>query len=154
MKSNHMLTYCWDQTRFFSLFLTHFYGFIFSFFAVRCWLWPSSTFSWGLWSQPAPDFACPKLSRCFVRFLRASCVWEWPSAIRFLTHSHQSVFFCASDLVLCFIAFDLLTSDIYFPSVSHTCLSAARRPCPCARYARSWTGNLLIFTTRVGMWGD
>ena len=89
-----MLTYCWGQTRFSSFFLTHFYGFVFfSFFAVRCWMWPSRTSSWGLWSQPAPDLACPKLSRCFDRFLRASCVWKWPSAVRFLTHSHQTVFF-------------------------------------------------------------
>ena len=91
------LTTCWciveakpDSPR--SFWLT-FMGSFFSFFAVRCWMWPSRTSSWGLWSQPAPDFACPKLSRCFDRFLRASCVWKWPSAIRFLTHSHQSAFF-------------------------------------------------------------
>ena len=92
------LTTCWriveakpDSPR--SFWLTFMGSFFFSFFAVRCWMWPSRTSSWGLWSQPAPDLACPKLSRCFDRFLRASCVWKWPSAIRFLTHSHQTVFF-------------------------------------------------------------
>ena len=145
-----MLTYCWGQTRFLSFFLTHFYGFVFFCFVSGA----------GCGRAGPPPEGCghslPQTSH--VRsFQGALIVFFEPVVfgnghlqfVVWLIHTNPC-FFGDSDLVLRFIAFDLLTSDIYFPSVSHTCLSAARRPCPCAPYARSWMSPKAVWRLTLG----
>ena len=88
-----LLMSCWHANRVLLVFSLTFVVF-FSLCLVRRWMWQSKRFCWRLCWQPAPDYACQKLSRCTDRFLRASkqCL-EMIARNWFLNHSKQSLLF-------------------------------------------------------------